>query len=103
MNFGTVACAPLDTSRYGLKRKSRTSVLPSIVGEPKYCNAEYGNFITDEYTHTLRLESELSDLRVGYANPYPENLGFSGWDDYDRSSKERKHHPRLGGVFFGEP
>ena len=29
----------------------------------------YGNFIEDEYTHTLRLESELSDLRVGYANP----------------------------------
>ena len=29
-----------------------------------------GNFIKDEYTHTLRLESELSDLRVGYANPY---------------------------------
>ena len=29
----------------------------------------HGNFITDEYTHTLRLESELSDLRVGYANP----------------------------------
>ena len=29
----------------------------------------YGNFITDEYTHTLRLESKLSNLRVGYANP----------------------------------
>ena len=31
--------------------------------------ALYGNFITDEYTLTLRLESELSDLRVEYANP----------------------------------
>ena len=29
----------------------------------------YGNFIEDEYTHTLRLESKLSDLWVGYANP----------------------------------
>ena len=37
-------------------------------------NMLHGNFITDEYTPTLRLESELSDLRVGYANPYPENL-----------------------------
>ena len=53
----------------------------------------YGNFITDEYTHTLRLESELSDLRVGYANPYPENLGFSGWGDLDGSPKERKTPP----------
>lgn len=33
-------------------------------------NFQTGNFIKDEYTHTLRLESELSDLRVGYANPY---------------------------------
>ena len=30
----------------------------------------YGYFAQKrEYTHTLRLESELSDLRVGYANP----------------------------------
>ena len=48
-------------------------------GAAEYCEIEYGNFIVDEYTHTLRLESELSDLRVGYANPYPENFGFSGW------------------------
>ena len=56
------------------KRKSRTYVLLSVVGEPKYCNAEYGNFITDEYTHTLCLESERSDLRVGYANPYSKRF-----------------------------
>ena len=36
-----------------------------------------GNFIKDEYTHTLRLESELSDLRVGYANPYRAKLKFA--------------------------
>ena len=29
----------------------------------------YGNFAVGEYTRPLRLESELSDLRVGYANP----------------------------------
>ena len=28
----------------------------------------YGNFACGEYTHTLRLKSELFDLRVGYAN-----------------------------------
>ena len=38
--------------------------------------ALYGNFITDEYTPTLRLESELSDLRVGYANPYSKRKTF---------------------------
>ena len=32
-------------------------------------NRFIGNFSRAEYTHTLRLESELSDLRVGYANP----------------------------------
>ena len=29
-----------------------------------------------EYTHTLRLESKLSDLRVGYANPYSKRYAF---------------------------
>ena len=34
------------------------------------CFESYGYFAQKrEYTHTLRLESELSDLRVGYANP----------------------------------
>ena len=28
-----------------------------------------GIFVFDEDTHTLRLKSELFDLRVGYANP----------------------------------
>ena len=28
-----------------------------------------GVFVFDEDTHTLRLKSELFDLRVGYANP----------------------------------
>ena len=39
-----------------------------------------GNFITDEYTRTLRLASELSDLRVGYANPYSNALRLSVFD-----------------------
>ena len=30
----------------------------------------YGNFIGDEYLHTLRLNSKLFDLRVANANPY---------------------------------
>jgi hypothetical protein len=39
---------------------------------------QYGNFAFGEYTLALRLTSELVDLRTGYANPYPENRGFSG-------------------------
>ena len=35
----------------------------------------YGNFIIDEYTHTLRLESKLSDLRVGDATPATSSPG----------------------------
>ena len=30
---------------------------------------KHGIFVSDEDTHTLRLKSELFDLRVGYANP----------------------------------
>ena len=30
-----------------------------------------GNFAHGEYTHDLRLSSELDDLRSGYANPIP--------------------------------
>ena len=29
---------------------------------------KWENFACGEYTHTLRLKSELFDLRVGYAN-----------------------------------
>ena len=39
-----------------------------------------GVFVSDEDTHTLRLKSELFDLRVGYANPrgfWPN--GFQDW------------------------
>jgi hypothetical protein len=46
---------------------------------------QYGNFASGEYTLALRLTSELVDLRTGYANPYPENLQFSGWVDSDGS------------------
>ena len=33
-----------------------------------------GVFVFDEDTHTLRLKSELFDLRVGYANPSPREF-----------------------------
>ena len=51
-------------------------------------NSVCGNFITDEYTHTLRLESELSDLRVGYANPATLSPG-----EIHRTSHQKKNHP----------
>ena len=34
-----------------------------------YGRLRRGVFVFDEDTHTLRLKSELFDLRVGYANP----------------------------------
>ena len=36
-----------------------------------------GNFAVGEYTHVLRLTSELVDLRTGYANPI--SRGARGW------------------------
>ena len=42
----------------------------------------YGNFSRTEYTHALRLASELADLRVvGYANPYSNALRLSAFDE----------------------
>lgn len=38
--------------------------------------SNYGNFSKAEYTLALRLESELSDLRVGYTNPYSKHKCF---------------------------
>ena len=46
----------------------------------------YGNFIIDEYTHTLLLESELSDLRVWYANPYSKRKRFE-WGLWESEPK----------------
>jgi len=41
-----------------------------------------GNFAIGEYTHALRLASELAELRAGYANPYsvaePWSVFFRG-------------------------
>ena len=42
----------------------------------------YGNFVCDEYTHTLRLKSELFDLRVGYANPSVCKFGNFAYGEY---------------------
>ena len=52
-------------SRYYVHKEQKAQL---DVVLPRAAN-KYGNFIEDEYTLTLRLESELSDLRVGYANP----------------------------------
>ena len=55
-----------------------------------------GNFSVGEDTHTLRLESELSDLRVGYANPATSSPG-----EIPRTShKKRKNLIRVGIRFF---
>ena len=58
------------------RKKDTHKECPFRVGDPKYKNVEYGNFIKDEYTHTLRLKSKLFDLRVGYANPYSKRIAF---------------------------
>ena len=71
-----------------------------VFGEREYCKVEYGNFSRAEYTHTLRLESELSDLRVGYANPATSS---PGWIPRTGRQKEKEHHPISDGVLFGDP
>ena len=50
-----------------------------------------------EYTHALRLVSELPDLRAGCANPYvcTHTLGSCA----ERIAKN-KRHPPFGGAFF---
>ena len=55
----------------------------------------YGNFITDEYTPTLRLESELSDLRVGYANPATSSQG-----EIPRTGHHNRKRHLFRGVLF---
>ncbi len=35
---------------------------------------QHGNLASREYLHTLRLTSELVDLRVGYANTIPHRF-----------------------------
>ena len=57
-----------------------------------------GVFVSDEDTHTLRLKSELFDLRVGYANPIlQQNVAEVGSRPLVLRDKN-KHHPR-GMVF----
>ena len=40
-----------------------------VYHQHKVLHEKNGYFAAGEYTHTLRLTSELVDLRVGYANP----------------------------------
>ena len=64
------------------------SFLSPFYGEREYCKVEYGNFIKDKYTRTLRLKSKLFDLRVGYANPATSSPG-----EIPRTSHQKKNHP----------
>ena len=59
----------------------------------------YGNFIKDEYTHSLRLESELSDLRSGYANPATTSQGEIPRTGHQ---KEKEKAGRLSCFPFGD-
>ena len=45
---------------------------------PNGCLLSDGNFAVGKYTHSLRLASELADLRSGYANPH--SLRENGFD-----------------------
>ena len=44
---------------------------------------KYGNFIYDEYTLALRLESKLSDLWVGYA--HTDSVGILPGEEMERA------------------
>ena len=50
----------------------------------------------------LTLTSELDALCAANANPYSNALRLSVFDERMRHQRKEKHHPRLGGVFFGE-
>ena len=49
------------------------------IGTHKECHQESGNFAFGEYSRTLRLTSELVDLRVANANPYLLHLWLAEW------------------------
>ena len=60
-------------------------------------------FRQGEYTLTLRLASQLADLRVGYANPIPRLAARCGaiWSR-DKQTKEK--HRKCGAfLLFGDP
>ena len=59
----------------------------------------HGYFAYGEYLRTLRLVSELPDLRVANANPATASQGEIPSTGHQR---KEKHHPNLGGVFFGD-
>ena len=62
-----------------------------------FCGWEIGVFACSEDTRTLRLVSELTDLRVGYANPAPTALWFGILYSSDKGKKNR---PSDDGLFF---
>ena len=68
-----------------------------------YYYAYNGNFAFGEYTHTLRLESELSDLRVGYANPCAFAFGNAlGLMSVRVTIPEKRNKHHFCGAFFGD-
>ena len=51
---------------------------------PLSYNYKYGNFIIDEYTYDLRLESELSDLQSWYA--HTDKVGILPGEESERKT-----------------
>ena len=62
----------------------------------------YGNFAVGEYTLALRLESELSDLRAGYANPCACKQTLLRFRARGSAKREEAHQEMCGReVFYG--
>ena len=64
-------------------------------------NGWWENFIEDENTHPLRLESELSDLRAGYANPVLKIFVFQNGVDCGIAAAKKTGHQSVscrGGI-----
>ena len=87
-------CLPTRCDRTQISYKNRKTPTEKLV----FFGAGRGVFVSDEDTHTLRLKSELFDLRVGYANPILQHFVAEVGSRPLVLRDKNKHHPR-GMVF----
>lgn len=79
------------------KASSRRGIGKKETARLATCGREvfYGNFAVGEYTLALRLESELSDLRAGYANPCACKQTLPRFRARNRQKKKQPNNVRL--------
>ena len=79
--------------------RERGFVLPPCQTKETLTRSENGIFVGDEDTHTLRLTSELVDLRVEYANPRSPREQSSRPTD---CAKQKRHSQGVSLLFGAE-